>query len=97
MSDSNQYSGAHLLLAFLAGAAGGAVAAALTSPASGREAREKMREWPKDLPEKAGVFTRAARAAYDRAADAAKEANSDTMTESATKPEPQTETAGKSA
>ena len=67
MSDSNRYSGAHLLIAFVAGAVAGAVTALLAAPQSGRETREQVRGWARDLGEKA-------EGSYARAADAAKSA-----------------------
>jgi len=45
MSEERGVSGGSLLLAFLAGAAAGAVVALLTSPKSGREMRESVRSW----------------------------------------------------
>ncbi len=74
MSESNRYGGAHLLIAFLAGAAAGAVAAYLTAPRSGRELRQDLREWAGDVREKATRVPHAVRAAYSRASEAAKTA-----------------------
>jgi gas vesicle protein len=45
MSEERHDSGASLLLAFLAGAAAGAVVALLTAPKSGREMRESVGSW----------------------------------------------------
>ena len=45
MSDDRESSGGNLLLAFLAGAAAGAVVALLTSPKSGKEMRESLASW----------------------------------------------------
>jgi len=45
MSDDRGNSGGNLLLAFLAGAAAGAVVALLTSPKSGKEMRESLASW----------------------------------------------------
>ena len=45
MSDDRGSSGGNLLLAFLAGAAAGAVVALLTSPKSGKEVRESLASW----------------------------------------------------
>jgi gas vesicle protein len=68
MSESQKTSGGALLLAFLAGAAAGAVVALLTAPKNGREARESLASWvrrggPGDAVARA---TRAARDAFDR-------------------------------
>jgi len=45
MSDERGSSGSDLLLAFLVGAAAGAVVAVLTSPKSGKEMRESLASW----------------------------------------------------
>jgi len=45
MSDERGVSGGSLLLAFLAGAAAGAVVALLTAPKNGREMRESLGSW----------------------------------------------------
>jgi gas vesicle protein len=65
MSEDRGPSGSSLLLAFLAGAAAGAVVALLTSPKSGREMRESVATWAR----KSG-----ARDAMDRAVRSAREA-----------------------
>ena len=67
MSDERGVSGGSLLLAFLAGAAAGAVVALLTAPKSGREMRESVGSWvrrggPRDVVDRA---VRAAREALD--------------------------------
>jgi gas vesicle protein len=64
MSDERNGSGGSLLLAFLVGAAAGAVVALLTAPKSGREMRESVASWAK----RSGVgdaMTRAARTARE--------------------------------
>ena len=68
MSERQQTSGGSLLLAFLAGAATGAVVALLTAPKTGRETRESVGSWvrrggPGDAVARAA---RAARDAFDR-------------------------------
>ena len=45
MSDERGISGGNLVLAFLAGAAAGAVVALLTSPKNGPEIRESLASW----------------------------------------------------
>jgi gas vesicle protein len=45
MSEDRGVSGGSILLAFLAGAAAGAVVALLTAPKSGREMRESVGSW----------------------------------------------------
>ena len=48
MRNGNGYGGAHLMLAFIAGAAAGAAAALLTAPRPGTETREAVRGWARD-------------------------------------------------
>ena len=79
MSDNGRYGGAHLLIAFLAGAAAGAAVALLTAPQSGVESREQVRGWAADLGEKASRVPGAVQSAYGRAAEAAKEAFSQAL------------------
>jgi gas vesicle protein len=69
MSDERGVSGGNLLLAFLAGAAAGAVVALLTAPKSGREMRESVGSW---------VRSGGPRDAVDRAVRAAREAIDET-------------------
>ena len=64
MSDGRNVSGTGLVLAFLAGAAAGAVVALLTAPKSGRQSREDLADWAR----RSGVgdaLTRAAREARE--------------------------------
>jgi len=79
MSENDRYGGAHLLIAFLAGAAAGAAVALLTAPQSGRETRAKVRSWTQDLGSKAQKVPGAVHEAYDRAAEAARRAFTDAM------------------
>ncbi len=72
MSNENRYSGAHMALAFLAGAAAGAVAAVLSAPQSGRETREQVRKWAQDVGDKATHVPGAVRQASSRAFEAAR-------------------------
>jgi gas vesicle protein len=76
MSSGNDhgYRGSHILIAFLAGAAAGAAVAFLTAPQSGKETREKVRDWAQDVKEKAARVPGMVQGAYGRAADAAKRA-----------------------
>ncbi len=83
MSDDSRYGGAHLLIAFLAGAAAGAAVAFLTAPRSGRETRAKVRAWAQDVGDKATRFPGAMKDAYGRAAGAAKEAFAEALREDA--------------
>jgi len=64
MSEGRGGSGGSLLIAFLVGAAAGAVVALLTAPKNGREMRESVASWAK----RSGVrdaLTRATRATRD--------------------------------
>ncbi len=71
MSEDRGVSAGTLLLAFLAGAAAGAVVALLTTPKSGREMRESVASWARRSGTREAL-DRAARAARD-AFDAARE------------------------
>jgi len=64
MSDERNASGSTILLAFLAGAAAGAVIALLTAPKSGREMRESVSDWARRQGWKDAV-ARAAKAGRD--------------------------------
>ncbi len=79
------YSGAHLMLAFLAGTVGGACAALLMAPQSGTETRDVLRTWTRDAQDRAGGWARGAqgtaarvptalRLAYSQASEAARQA-----------------------
>ena len=81
MSDQNRYSGAHLMLAFLAGAVGGACAALLSAPQSGGETRDTLRGWARDAQLNAGRVPTAVKSAYERATVAAKEAFTEALEE----------------
>jgi len=64
MSEGRNASGGSLLLAFLVGAAAGAVVALLTAPRNGRDTRESVAAWAR----RSGLgdaMTRAARATRD--------------------------------
>ena len=69
MSDERSSSGGGLLVAFLAGAAAGAVVALLTAPKSGREMRETVAAWARSggVGDAVDRAIRAAREAIDRA------------------------------
>jgi gas vesicle protein len=71
MIESRGFSSTQLLVAFLGGAAVGAVTAFLTAPRSGKETRERIGEAVRTAGEKT---TLAVGGAYDRAARAMKAA-----------------------
>jgi len=86
MRDSNQYSGAHLLISFLAGAAAGAAVALLTAPQSGSESRGMIRTWARDAQGKAVRVPSALKVAYERAAQSAREAFAEALREGTDEP-----------
>jgi gas vesicle protein len=71
---NNGYSGGQLFLAFLGGAAIGAVAGLLTAPASGEELRNRVLESARKRKDEIGRLPGAVKAAYTQAADAARNA-----------------------
>lgn len=83
MRDDNCYSGAHLLLAFVAGGIAGAAIALLAAPQSGTETRDTIRGLAKNAQGKAVKVPIALRRAYADASDAAKKAFSASFAESA--------------
>jgi gas vesicle protein len=85
MSD-NGYAGTTLLLAFVAGAASGAVVALLVAPKSGRETREDIRQLGSKVARTALQVPSAMRAAYDSASCAAVEAFNENLRESGNGP-----------
>jgi gas vesicle protein len=72
MREDNSYSGAHVLLAFVAGAVTGAAVALLTAPQSGSDTRESIRGWAREGQATAVRLPETLAAAYHRAVDAAK-------------------------
>lgn len=54
MSDESGYSGAQVLLAFLAGALVGSAAALLSTPRTGSDTRDAVRGWAQTAGSKAG-------------------------------------------
>jgi gas vesicle protein len=74
MRDHNCYGGAHLLIAFLAGAAAGAAVALMTAPKAGSETRDTLKHWAKDAQSTMERVPTALKDAYDKATVAAKEA-----------------------
>ena len=74
MSDTRAFNASHVLLAFLAGAAVGAVTALLTAPRTGRETRDSIRETAHNVKDRAvGAVERTYERA-SRATQAAREA-----------------------
>ncbi len=71
--------GGNVLLAFLTGAAAGAVIALLTAPQSGRETRERLRDATRAAGDKFTKVPGAVREAYEKGSDMAKESFSQAM------------------
>ncbi len=72
MSNNIEGRGVQIFLAFLAGAATGAVAALLTAPRTGKETRERLGTALRQAREKASRMPSALGEIYDRAAEAAR-------------------------
>jgi gas vesicle protein len=72
MSEGRSVSGTGWLLAFLAGAAAGAVVALLTTPKTGREMRESVGSWARrsGVGDALAAAVRASRDAFDADGDA---------------------------
>jgi gas vesicle protein len=79
MREHNCYGGAHLLIAFLAGAAAGAAMALMTAPKAGKETRDTLRVWAKDAQSTIERVPAALKEAYDKATVAAKDAFTDSL------------------
>jgi len=88
MSRNDGYSGAHLMLAFIAGAVGGAAVALLTAPQPGGETRETLRGWAGDAQGQATRIPHALQQAYRRASVAAKEAFTEALRDAPAETEP---------
>jgi hypothetical protein len=69
MIDTREINGKHVLLAFAAGAAAGAVAAYLTAPRTGKEMRAAIKTWAHDTGEKAAAIPHALRHAKEAFAE----------------------------
>jgi gas vesicle protein len=73
MSNSD-FTSAHVMLAFLTGAAAGAAVAFLTAPRSGADTRQWITDSMASRRDEIGKLPPALRAAYDAATEAAKDA-----------------------
>lgn len=74
MTETRGFNGWHVLVAFTAGAAAGAVVAYLTAPRSGKETRAVLQDWAKDVRDKASRIPHSVREAVERGKQAGKEA-----------------------
>jgi len=63
-----------MLIMLLAGAAAGAAVALLTAPRTGRETREALHMWGRQVRDKAATLPQLVRQASERATNAGKEA-----------------------
>jgi gas vesicle protein len=66
--------GLQCLVAFATGAAAGCAIAYLTAPRTGRETREALQFWTRDIRDKASRLPQATRAALERGSRAGREA-----------------------
>ena len=74
MMSVRQSHGLQYLAAFAAGAAAGCAVAYLTAPRTGRETREALQYWAKDMRDKASRLPQATRKAIEHGSRAGKEA-----------------------
>jgi gas vesicle protein len=81
MNEENGYSGAQVLLAFLAGAVVGTSVALLSAPASGSETRGAIRGWARDTGGRATRLPEALGHAYKEATAAAKKAFNEALSD----------------
>ena len=81
MSDDGRYGSMHLLIAFLAGAVAGAVVAILTTPKSGPEMRNSVKDWARDAGSWLPRQDTGGESRLQRAARAAKEAFNESVRE----------------
>lgn len=84
MSEGNGYSGAQVVLAFLAGAATGSGLALLAAPQSGDRTRGAIRDWTRDTGGKATRLPEALRQAFREASRAAGQAFNEALAERST-------------
>lgn len=80
--NNSGFTSSTVLLAFLAGAASGAVVALLLAPKSGRETRNDIRLLGSGIASKVAQVPNAVRAAYDSASSAAVTAYNENINES---------------
>jgi gas vesicle protein len=84
---NGRYSGAHLLIAFLAGTAAGAAVTLLYAPRTGRDTRDRLGGWIRDAQSRATRVPHAVRVAIDRSIEAAQEAFDEAMKEETQPPQ----------
>ena len=80
-TEGGGFKGSHLLAAFLAGAAAGAIIAYLTAPESGRRSRERVRKATRSAERVAREAPARLRDSWSRAAEAARTILEDALDE----------------
>jgi len=85
MNETRGFTGTQMLITLLVGAAAGAAIALLAAPRSGRETRQALQEWGRDVRDKAVKLPHAVRHASERATHAGKEAFRESMEVEATR------------
>lgn len=73
MNDAKGFGFIQLLIAFLAGAAAGSAVVLLTAPRAGRETREALQGWAREVRGKSSRFAQAAERAKEAFADSLRE------------------------
>lgn len=79
MNGPRSFSGTQILIAFVAGAAAGTAVALLTAPRSGRETRNAVQGWAREVSGKASRLPHAVGQAFEQASHAGKAAFAETM------------------
>jgi len=82
-TEGGGFKGSHVLVAFLAGAAAGAIIAYLSAPESGRRSRERLKKTARSAERAAREAPARLRDSWFRAADAARSILEDALDESA--------------
>jgi gas vesicle protein len=81
MYETRSFSGMNCTIAFAAGAIAGSLVALLTAPRTGRETRDALNTWTRDLSDKASRLPNAVRQAVDRGREAGRQAFTDAYNE----------------
>ena len=74
MYETRSFSGMNCTMAFTVGALIGGAIALLTAPRTGRETRETLNDWTRDMADKASRLPRAVRDAVDSGREAGRQA-----------------------
>ena len=81
MYETRSFTGMNCTMAFAAGALVGSIVALLTAPRTGRETRDALNYWTRDISDKASRLPRAVRQAVDRGREAGVQAFNETYRE----------------